>query len=191
MPTCTLFFSLPYAIGSDAPCDIDDTLCAFAAAVDEQLDIYDAVVDRVSDSVPMAQVRSTVTTLYPVGRSTVAFDSVDADTANMVDLTADPYTIMLPQGGRYLVYANAIGNTVGTGNVVQLSINNLVLDNYLDDASTPIYLNTGGSLRYAPVGVAVVKDTANPDLTLTVGSLTVPVTFTSITFGAYWVGDLP
>lgn len=191
MPTCTPVYGLTYAIGSDRPCDIGATLCTFADEVEVELDRLDAIVDRTADSVPMAQVRMTLTTAYPVGTSTVGFDTVDVDTAGMVDLTDDPYTILLPYGGRYLIYANAIGNTIGVGNTVILTAATLSFDMYLDDASTPIYLNTGMELRYAPVGVAVVKDTSSPALTLTVQCPLAAPVFTSITFGAYWIGDLP
>jgi hypothetical protein len=196
MPTCTPIYRLPYAVGSDPPCDIDDTLCAFAEAVEAELDRLDAVVDRAADSVPMAQVRLTVTTLYPANPgggtpSTIAFDTVDVDTADMVDLTNDPYTILLPRAGRYMVYASAVGTTVGAGNVVALNAGTVATDLYLDDASTPIYLNAGAELRYAPVGVAVVKDVSSPQLNMTISVGAVGPVLTGAVFGVYWIGDLP
>jgi hypothetical protein len=200
VPACTVFYRFPYAIGSDRPCDIDDTLCEFANDVETELDRLDDLVDRVDDSVPMAQIRLTISTLYPSNPSgatpsTIAFDTVDWDTADMVNLTADPYTITLPMGGRYMVYAMATGSSVGAGNIVTLAgsgvTGTVLFDQWLDDASTPIYLNSGAELRYAPAGVVVVKDTFNPALTITVSCPAVGPTLTAVTFGAYWIGDLP
>jgi hypothetical protein len=193
MATCTPVYGFTYAVGSDAPCDIDDTLCAFAAEVEAELDRIDTVVDRTVDSVPMAQVRMTLTTAYPSNPgggtpAVVAFDTVDVDTEDMVNLTDDPYTITLPRFGRYLVYANAVGVTVGAGNTVTLNAASTASDQYLDDASTPIYLNAAAELRYAASGVL---DVTSPALTCTVSCAAASPVFTSITFGAYWLGDLP
>lgn len=196
MPTCTLFYRFTYAIGTDPPCDIDETLCTFADEVEVELDRLDAIVDRVGDSVPMAQIRLTVPTAYPsnptgAAPATIAFDTVDIDTANMVNLVDDPYTIRLPRAGRYLVYCNAVGNTIGVGNVITLTGAGIAFDQWLDDASTPLYLNAGAELRYIPLGTAGVRDTSNPALTASISVPAVGPTLTSVTFGAYWIGDLP
>lgn len=198
MPTCTPLYGLVYPIGSDRPCDIDVTLCDFAAEVETELSRLDDVVDRVADTIPMAQVRMTVTTTYATdpGGSTpavVAFDTVDFDTADMVNLTANPYVIMLPRAGRYIIYFQVFGTTIGAGNTITAySSSRVAFDQYIDDASTPIYLNGSAELRYAPATTSgVVRDISNPDLSFMLSSAVTPPTITGITFGAYWIGDLP
>ena len=197
MPTCTPLYGLPYAIGSDRPCDIGDTLCDFANAVETELSRLDSIVDRTVDTIPMAQVRMTVTTTYPTNPgggtpAVVAFDTVDVDTADMVNLTANPYVITLPRAGRYIVYAQYFGTTVGTGNQINFTAGTVARAEYLDDASTPIYLNASAELRYAPATVTgVVRDTGNPDLTFLLSCAVTPPVATNITFGVYWIGDLP
>lgn len=198
MPTCTPLYNLVYPIGSDRPCDIDETLCDFAAVVETELSRLDDVVDRVADTIPMAQVRMTVTTTFatdPGGGTpaVVAFDTVDFDTADMVNLTDNPYVIMLPRAGRYIVYFQVFGTTIGAGNTfTAYSSSRVAFDQYIDDASTPIYLNGAAEFRYAPASVSTAgRDTTSPDVSLMLSSAVTPPTVTSITFGAYWIGDLP
>lgn len=198
MPTCTPVYGLPYAIGSDRPCDIGDTLCSFANEVEIELDRLDGIVDRVVDTIPMAQVRMTVTTTYgtdPGGATpaVVAFDTVDFDTADMVNLTANPYVIMLPRAGRYIVYFQVFGTTVGAGNTITAySSSRIAFQSYIDDASTPIYLNGSAEMRYASATTSgVVRDTTNDDVSLMISSAVTAPVITGITFGVYWIGDLP
>lgn len=197
MPTCTPLYNLVYPIGSDRPCDIDETLCDFATGVETELSRLDDVVDRVADTIPMAQVRMTVTTAYatnPGGGTpaVVAFDTVDFDTADMVNLTANPYRITLPRAGRYIVYAQYFGTSVGTGNFISFTAGRVAVDSYIDDASTPIYLNASAELRYAPASVSVAGiDTNVAEIQFLLSSAVNPPTATSITFGVYWIGDLP
>lgn len=197
MPTCTPIYGLPYAIGSDRPCDINDTLCGFADAVEAELDRLDGVVDRVADTIPMAQVRMTVTTTFatnPGGGTpaVVAFDTVDFDTDDMVNLAENPYVIMLSRPGRYIVYGQVFGTTIGAGNSISFSAARVANDSYIDDASTPIFLNASAELRYVPPAFpGVVNDTPVDDISLTISSAVTPPTITEITFGVYWIGDLP
>lgn len=197
MPTCTPVYELPYAIGSDRPCDIGDTLCSFASEVELELDRLDTIVDRVVDTIPMAQVRMTVTTTYatnPGGLTpaVVAFDTVDFDTADMVNLTANPYVIMLPRAGRYIVYGQMFGTTIGVGNSISFTAGTVAFAAYLDDASTPIYLNGSAELRYAPTTtLGVVRDISNDDISFLISSPVTPPVVTGVTFGVYWIGDLP
>lgn len=187
MPTCTPIYRLPYPIGADPLCEVDTTFCAFATAVETELDRLDAVVDRVADSVPMAQVRQTVTRTYAANTtSAVLFDTVDVDTADMVDLSANPFVIQLPRFGRYHVYGQVFGTSVGAGNSLTMRPST-ANDVYLDDGSTPIYSNASASIRYTNV---TPSDTTTGALTLTVLAPTAP-TITAVTFGVYWLGDLP
>lgn len=190
MPTCTPVYGLEFPIGSDRPCDVGDTLCEMMGTVEANLTRLDGIVDRVADSVPMAQVRLTVARSQAAGTTAfVPFDTVDVDTDNMVDLTANPYVITLTRFGRYMVYYYIQGATVGAGNVVtstssnQLFGNTLALDQYVDDASTPIYLSSRAQLRYVSA--------ANAQRLLSVATPAAATPLTSVTFGIYWLGDLP
>jgi hypothetical protein len=188
MPTCTPIYRLPYPIGSDPVCDIHLTFCAFAEAVEVELDRLDALVDRVVDSVPMAQVRQTVTRDYAAGSAqAVQFDTVDVDTADMVDLTANPFLIQLPRFGRYHIFGQIVGNTLGAGNTITINAAG-ASDTYLDDGSTPIYASASASIRYSN---ATPFDTSTGALTFTVAVPAVGPTLTAATFGVYWLGDLP
>ena len=189
MPTCTPLQMYPYPIGSDAPCNIDETLCAFAAAVEVDLDALDATVDRVVTTIPQAQVRLTIPALLaqdPGGGAPalVPFDTVDVDTGNMVDLTANPYIITLPALGRYHVYAQYQGLTIGTGNTIRAAAATVAQEQYIDDASSPIFLNMGAEVRYN-------TDITSAQISFTVSAAAVAPTVTAVTFGVYWLGDLP
>lgn len=190
MSTCTPIYGLEYPIGSDRPCDVGDTFCDMMATVDATLTRLDGIVDRVADSVPMAQVRMTIARSQAAGgTSFVPFDTVDVDTDNMVDLTANPYVITLSRFGRYMVYYSVQGATVGVNNIVtavssnQLGANSLAFDQYVDDTSTPIYLSSRAQLRYV--------STTNAQRLLSIATPGTLTPLTSVTFGIYWLGDLP
>lgn len=196
MPTCTPIYGLPYAEGSDAPCDIDETLCAFATAVEAELDELDAVVDRVADTVPMVQVKMTSplsTTSFGNTTITVPFDTISYDTAGMVSLAANPYTITLPRPGRYLVtfqlqMTSAPLNDMLSVQISGSAVQSTVYDNYISDSSTPVYFNAGGEMRYTTGATA---DTTSAALTLTASVLVGTYVIESATVSVTWIADLP
>lgn len=204
MPTCTPFYGLPYIIGTDRPCDQDETWCEFATAVDAELDRLDDVVDRVVDTVPMVQVRLTLPRTQATNPGggvnvLVPFDTVDVDTANMVDLAASPFVITLPRFGVYMVYFTVTGTTAAS-NInwrVQAqhptdTVANVASQSYIDDGSTPVVISSAGEYRYlVPVPASTFDyTTADPQLVLVADSPSAGLPLTAVTFGAYWIRDL-
>lgn len=197
MATCTPILGLPYAEGSDAPCDINETLCEFAEAVEAVLDSIDEVVDRTVDTVPMVQVKLTapLTTVSAGGSTviTVPFDTISFDTANMVNLSANPYLITLPRQGRYLaswqlqMTSVPLNDTV-TAQLQGSAVSGLALDQYISDSSTPVYLNAGYEIRYRNGAAA---DTTSQFLTFTVLVNVGTFVIESATVCLTWIADLP
>lgn len=206
MPTCTPVYGLPYITGSDRPCDQSETWCDFAAAVDAELSRFDDIVDRTIDTVPQAQVRLTVARSQPNNPgggtpSFVPFDTVDVDTADMVNLTSDPFTILLPRFGIYFVYYTVQGDTTGVGNQWRINARTgtggsapsaAASQLYLDDGSTPVIMSSSGFYRYqsAVPGSTGAYTTTDPRLVLQVDTPAAAVPLTAVTFGAYWMRDL-
>lgn len=190
MSTCTPIYGLHYASGSDRPCDIGDTLCQFATDVENQLDIIDSTIDRIADSPPMAQVRLTVPFVVANGgtfTTPLPFDTVDFDTADMVNLVANPYVIQLPRFGRYLLAQQITATTVVALDAAQSLISapqNNIFANGGGDGASPIYLNAAGEITY---------QTASPlsAISLLFTILNATITVTSATLSAFWIGDTP
>jgi hypothetical protein len=201
MTTCTPVYGLPCIDGGDAPCEQSATWCDFATIVEANLDRLDAVADRAIDSIPMAQVRLTVASSQaasPTGSAVyVSFDTVDVDTDNMVDLTANPFVITLPSFGRYFAYFSIQAATTGTANINIIAAVATptgtaleTVDQYSDDLSNPFYMSGSGSFRYqSPTGGANQTTTSNQIL-LNVNT-TAAIPLQAVTFGVYWLGDLP
>ena len=204
MPTCTPIYGLTYAICSDRPCDIGDTFCEFANQVETELDRLDGIVDRSVDTVPQARVRLTIPRQQgtnPGGGTLVLvpFDTVDVDTANMVDLVSDPFTITLPRFGVYFIHFNVEGTTAGAGNFITASgrtggggfQGQVASQLYLDDGS-PLFLSSSGIFRYQPSippGTGGYT-TTDPRIALSVSASAVVTPITSVTFGIHWMRDL-
>lgn len=123
---------LPYWEGTDSPCVNTGTLCDpstvdcdFATVVEAKLDEFDAVVS-VLESPPMAWVErlAGMTILVDtIGDEPVVFDRVRIDTANMVNLDAQPSAITITRTGFYTVFAYARGTTLSVpGNLVELFV---------------------------------------------------------------------
>lgn len=205
MPTCTPIYGLAYIACSDRPCDQSTTWCDFTATLESNLDRIDAIVDRTVDTVPQAQVRLTIPRTQgtnPGGGTPqlVPFDTVDVDTDNMVNLAADPFTILLPMQGIYFVYFNVEATTTGAGNALTAraaSANGsgapgVANQFYLDDGS-PVFMSSAGEFRYqspVPAGTTAYT-TSDPRLVLQVHAAAVGIPLTAVTFGAYWLRDLP
>jgi hypothetical protein len=111
MPTCTPIYGLPYAIGSDRPCDIGDTFCSFAAEVELELNRLDSVVARTNTAVPMAKV--SISTPQALS-SLISFDTVDEDTDDMVDLSESPTYIFAQRTGLFRVRSYVEVGTTGS-----------------------------------------------------------------------------
>jgi hypothetical protein len=196
MTTCTPIYGLTYAIGADAPCDIGDTLCQFADDVEVQLDALDAIVDRVIDSVPMAKVRMTVplSVVIPIGTNystSIPFDTIDVDTADMVDLVANPYLMTLPRPGVYLTtFTLRLSSLVAGDNMGAVVTTSICSDEQLGDGSA-VFMNGAFNLFYDPVNTG--RDILSPSLTLDIFASVSAQTlnFTAASMSAIWVRDLP
>lgn len=205
MTTCTPIYGLAYIECADRPCDQSTTWCDFINTVEVNLDRIDATADRTVDTIPQAQVRLTIPRTQgtnPGGGTPqlVPFDTVDVDTANMVDLAADPFTILLPMQGIYFVYFDVEATTTGAGNRLTAraasangsSAPAVANQLYLDDGS-PVFMSSSGEFRYQnpiPAGTSNYT-TSDNRLVLQVNAPAVGIPLTAVTFGTYWLRDLP
>lgn len=187
MPTCTPFYGFTYALCSDAPCDIGDTFCEMAHQVETELVRLDDVVDRVVDTIPQFEVAVGVYT-FPGTSGLVAFDAVNVDTDNMVDLTSDPFSFPVNRTGRWFFYfrVSTNGNIAIQGNIPVSVVNTPslgvipIVQDYQDDGTNyPVPIDGSGFYRYPATGtrVGLSVSTAAPAII-------------SAVFGGYWVGDL-
>lgn len=198
MPTCTPIYQLPYPIGSDPLCDVDETLCELVTTVEEQLNRLDGIVDRTVDTVPLVRVRLTSPfTFVSTTNTTIAvpFDTIDVDTANMVNLEDDASRIMLPFEGTYSTAFQVTLASVPTGDLFSASIGPLsgfgpAFDQYLSDGSTPVMLNSSNLLRYT-TSLLVPRDTTSTDIYLNLFALVGTFIVTEAIASVYWQGDLP
>lgn len=123
MATCTSIYGIPVVIGSDSPCDIDDTICSIAGVVEEQLDRLDSLVARTAATVPMLKVAATIPQTFVTGIADTSiplnFDTVLVDNDNMFD-SGRPSTITWNRTGIWLISANIMTHSTGAGGL-QLS----------------------------------------------------------------------
>lgn len=209
MSTCTPIYGLPYPTGSDRPCDAPTTMCSFASAVETQLDTLDAIVDRTIDSVPMGIVTLTITAnISSLGGNTqLSWDTVNVDTANMVDLTNNPYAITLPRYGRYWVsywyQVSGLAAAVSCQNYL-VPVNasapppfsSLIgpTSTFYSDGASFMYMSAAGEIRFgstqtSPVLANIAGTPGVTGISLNVatsGGGTIP----SATMSAVWIGDL-
>lgn len=197
MTTCTPVYLLPYQTGSDRPCDAPAVWCEFASDVEAQLDRLDAIVNRTVDSIPMAQVRTSTTvagTANPGGGTPfiIPFDTVDWDTANMVDLSTNPYTITLPFPGLYYAYFQQLYPAQTAGDIITGAVNSATpFDQSYADGSGGDDLNGAGFIFYRSAAVAGLwTDTTSGICYLAASIPGHNFTLNPSKFGIYWVGDL-
>lgn len=187
MPTCTPVYGFTYALCSDRPCDIGDTFCEMVNQVEVELDRLDEAVNRTVDTIPQFEVAVGAFT-FPSSSRTVAFDTVNVDTDDMVDLTSDPFSFPVNQLGRWFFYfrVSTNGDTavrlnipVSVTNTPSLGVITIVQDYQDDGTNYPVPIDGSGFYRYPAAGVRVG---------LSVN--TAAAAITSAVFGGYWVGDL-
>jgi hypothetical protein len=105
MVACTTL-GLPYQEGTDAPCDLVETWCLFADVVEANLIASANVVGRTFTAVPFAKISSETSTAVSADtEEAIAFDSLEADTDNMVNLAADPHRVFPQRPGVYMIVA--------------------------------------------------------------------------------------
>lgn len=198
MATCTPIYQLPVPTGDDRPCDIDDWSCAFAEAVETQLDALDAVVNRTTTTIPMAQVVMTEPLSFTeqVGSVTnFVFDTVLADTDNMFD-AAEPDRILVNTAGLYSLTARVYGDAVGT-NFASLSLRfRLNRDGVASTLFTEQrgWTNVAGGINFYMTPSAVSSFVDGDFITLTYNFNSTSgetLTFRRVQLGATWLGDVP
>jgi hypothetical protein len=188
MATCTPIYGLPYIECSDRPCDQEDTWCAFVNAVEIELDRLDGVVARTVTTIPQFEVAVGAYVFASSGDRKVAFDTINVDTDDMVDLTSDPFSFSINTVGRWFFYfrVSTNGNSALQGNIPVSVVNvpslggHNVGQDYQDDGTNyPVPIDGSGIYRYPNTGTKVG---------LTVN--TAATAIISATFGGYWLGDL-
>lgn len=183
MPTCTPVYGLDYPIGSDRPCDVNDTFCSMMAAVDTNLTRLDGIVDRVADSIPMARVRITVPVIVNSGTTIgLPFDTVDVDTDDMIDLTADPSAIRLPFPGIYSCAFQIQVASVLSSDQISATLGS-ASDIWLNDGTGTSYLNSAAPSRFTSVAAPI-------NLNFFCGNVFPTYAVTSATATVYWLRDL-
>lgn len=115
MPTCTPS-GLPMVDCADPPCDVEETLCAFAEALEERFDALDEVIERTNSTVPMAvvEIGEPIPYIPPISTELFSFDTVLADTDNMYN-SAAPDVLTINTTGVWSVTATGWGTTTGGG----------------------------------------------------------------------------
>lgn len=144
----TPLMGLPYPNGLDAPCDFDDDWCAFTSALDEVFTKFESGLQRSYPAIPIAilQITAPITIL---NFNPIPFDTVTVDTANMTDLDADPYAIVIPKSARYTAAAALRQNPSGGTNIQSVltianaNVANGGIDNTINDrgAGATVYYN--------------------------------------------------
>ena len=205
MTTCTPIYQLPIVEGTDRPCDISDTSCAFAEAVEAQLDLLDAAVARTQGTTPFSMISiagdiavPSTTLIY-----TVQFDTTLVDTNNMVDLASDNTSIYIRTAGVYTFFVS-LELTLSPG-ATSLQSTQLItsaagspvsgntdyfIQNYTASSSMPVK-NTGGRLDNSCYTGEYICNCSVGDhysLVVTVAGGTT-TTIHEVRIGALWLRD--
>jgi hypothetical protein len=196
MATCTPVYGLAMVDCSDRPCDIDDTMCQFAKDVEAQLDALDSTLDRTFVTVPIAQIRRTETFVRTVGESGnnfPTFDTVVADTDNMVDLTSNSTGFTIQTAGVYYVWYAGRGTiALPSGGGASPSMSVSVIG--LSSGPFPFDGRYGGFAgAFAITGATQVSVPAGSFIAVSLGAggtVGNTNTYTDIHLGAMWIGDV-
>jgi hypothetical protein len=125
--------NLHYTDSTDAVEDHSTNLEVLARQLDARMRAHDLDIDRAGENRPFCVLDITLPPVVAVNTATtnyVPFDTVQADTAGMADLDANPYAMSFVSPGYYQVglYATAptTGCVAGTGAIVwQINQNSL------------------------------------------------------------------
>lgn len=208
MTTCTPL-GLVFPEGSDRACDVAPTTCEFAAGVEGYLNQLDALVQRTATTLPMAWVRTREPVPLVISFASLSgiqpvFDTVVADTDNMVDLTVRPSEILINRTGIYLIgfYVRgqvtllAPGNAMNTFSLVSptgsnsFPITGTGFNSYLPKFRS--YVFTNGYI-VAQTNFVIVPLSAGETYTLTVnpsGNDNDTFTLVEADLYAVWLGDV-
>lgn len=194
MATCTPVYGFPYIDGGDAPCDQDETWCAFAVAVETELDRLDALIDRTVDTIQFAWVRASVPqVILAAGADLISYDSVLFDTDNMVNLSADSTLITVTRPGLYDITFSATVATSGVANIggAQFSATTSS-DGWVDNGTTTPYFPSFSTLLRIGSVAGISGDLVAPAqirITITLNS-GANVNVTSADLTVAWRADL-
>lgn len=107
-------YCLPCLEGTDSPCVNTGTVCNPSTVwcdlvniIEDQLNPIDTLLSRTATAIPLASVTSSEP-FNSVIPTTVAFDTVEYDTDNMVNLDLNPTIVTPRRNGVYLVYARLV-----------------------------------------------------------------------------------
>ena len=206
--SCTPIYQLPYPTGASNPCDYDETSCAFAEAVEAQLDALDDIVARTAGTVPFAYGMSFAAQLYDnnfPGSFILTMDTTLSDTDNMIDLSFDNSVITFQTPGVYSIFwsvemtapvgAASIGinpsvfNTSGSG----ISGNTAYFSDDLPTSpSMPLKTNGARLTNVCATGEFIIDVgtgyTVRSDL-VTAGTLGIISTIHEYRLGALWLRE--
>lgn len=205
-PDCLPYFecSDSACLNTGTACEHSTVFCDLVALLDTRLTGFANVVARTNTAIPFAKVARTsnqeIDTNVVGYDNRVIWDTVLADNFDMVDLTANPKEINIPEAGLWLVtgYVNgfpsvvvsnifqmSLGSGVGTFQVEQDSLyRGNFTSNYNNAVSqfelTPFQLAANGGKF--PISMLV-------DLSGTIGDGIVTVQSAEMT--VYWIGETP
>lgn len=193
--TCTPIYGLPYATGASAPCNIDETMCAFDDAVQEQIDRLQGVANRTSVTTPMVKVAITVPTPFTSADITtqiLSFDSALVDTDNMFS-AADPDRVTVNTPGVYaaqaFLYVTSVGAALQSSSVMRVDISGFlgafIFDTLVYASGTPVFQGASGIWTVPTAGTAITMGYA-PFIQ---GSDV--MTIRQAQLGLFWLCDLP
>jgi hypothetical protein len=202
MVTCTPQYGLPIVEGTDRPCDYDDTSCAFAEAVEAELDALDAVVARTATTIPVGWVRASAP--FTVTQNTTTnvfanppFDTVMMDTGNMVDL--DSFNgVTVRQAGLYIAWIYGRGQATVVGGTDTNASYTVIADPIANISNsflprllfTQVQLNQFQRQTFSTV-ISVPADTRFVPQIQPLGIAGDAITYAQFDFGLIWVGDRP
>lgn len=116
MPVFTPNFSLPVPGPLDAPCDFAEQWCAFTDATQVVLDEFQAIADRTNPVVPLAKLEMRETVVVQE-TSTIPFDTLTLNNANMVDFDTSNSSIIIKRPGRFFFVLNVLIVASATPNI--------------------------------------------------------------------------
>lgn len=115
--------TLPFPIGTDAPCEFPEQWCETITGINAKVAEYESVIDRTYPAIPVCVLRATVSQTLPALLDAVTFTEAAIDTAGMSDLDANPKIITVPKNGVYTVqgFIHQI-TTVALNSVVDVQV---------------------------------------------------------------------
>ena len=203
---------IPYFEGGDSvclntgtPCDPSTVWCDQAEVIEAKLDFFDSVVARTATSVPLAWVETTTPFTFTNGIAElhVDFTTVRVDTDNMVNLDVESDGFLINTAGLYNIWGFATGTTstsFGVGQSIEgsygLDVTGMPAIYGLPtitevDNRFEVFVN---DVRVAINFAITLPITAGARLRVTItgsGITNDQVTYSKVSLGATWVGDLP